>query len=56
MPTLFVRMPVVDIREMRMAMPHRRMDVPMGVRFGAVPFERMRMLVMLVVYMSMSMF
>src|ERR1700728_3194057 len=37
---LFVRMPMVDVREMRMPMPHRRMDMRMAVRFGAVPFER----------------
>ena len=46
-----MRMPVVDIREMRMTMRHRRMLMRMCVWFCPIPWHVMRVLMMLVVNM-----
>jgi len=46
-------MPVVDVRKVRVAMHQRIVHMRMGVRFLAVPWEVMRVLVMFVVAMAM---
>ena len=46
-------MPMMHIRKMRMAMPHRRMHMRMTVRLRSVPLKPVRMLVMLVVCVAM---
>ncbi len=48
-------MPMMHIRKMRMAMPHRRMHMRMTVRLRSIPFKPVHMLVMLVVGMAMIM-
>jgi len=48
--------PMMDIREMPMRMDRGRMYVEMAVRFRAVPYKIMRMLVMFIMRMRMFMF
>ncbi|MOA36271.1 hypothetical protein D3C78_1577840 [compost metagenome] len=48
-------MPMMHIRKMRMAMPHRRMHMRMTVRLRSIPLNPVRMLVMLIVYVAMIM-
>ena len=49
-------MPMMNVREVRMLVRHRRVLVFMRMRFLHVPHEVVRMLVMLVVYMGMGVF
>lgn len=48
-----MRMPMVNIRKMRVAVPKRGMMMRMRVRLGAVPGKIMRVRMMLIVYMIM---
>lgn len=48
-------MPVMDIRIMRMLVRHRRMDVPVHMRFFPVPARVVRVLMMFVMHMEVLM-
>ena len=50
-----MRMPVVDVRKVRVLVDHGLMAVPVLVRLGAGPVEIVFVLVMLVVNMPMNM-
>ena len=47
--TSLVRVPMVNIRKMRVTMPQRTVMMCMPMRFGAIPWKFMFMLMMLVV-------
>lgn len=46
-------MPMMHIRKVRMTMPHRRMHMRMAVRLRSIPFNPVRMLMVLVVCVAM---
>ena len=50
-----VRVPVVNIADVRMGMDERTMDMGMTVRFGRIDTRLVLMLVMLVMYVAMVM-